>query len=81
MRWRNHFRMRKAVFDFCLQAMKPYIARRTTGCRAPVPVAKRLAITLKRLATGADFRSMQELFGIGRSPHAKFKISMSLLLY
>ena len=33
----------------------------------PIPIRKRLAMTLWRLATGCEYRSIQEIFGVGRS--------------
>ena len=35
--------------------------------RECVPVEQRVALTLWRLATNADYRSISQLFGLGRS--------------
>ena len=35
--------------------------------RECIPVEKRVALTLWRLATNADYRSVAQLFGLGRS--------------
>ncbi|VDH90049.1 Hypothetical predicted protein, partial [Mytilus galloprovincialis] len=44
-----------------------FIERMTTKFRSPHPVGKRVVVTLWRLATNIEFRTLGHLFGMGRS--------------
>lgn len=47
--------------------LKPFIERQDTHLRSCISVEQRLAVTLWRLATTIEYRTLSELFGIGRS--------------
>ena len=47
--------------------VQPYIVRKNTYLRQPISVDERVAVTLWRLATNVDYRTISALFGIGCS--------------
>ena len=59
--------MNKSTFDYLCGELAPIIQQQTTHLRNPIDVDKRVAITLWRLATNVDYRTLAQLFGIGRS--------------
>ena len=44
--------------------LRPYIEKQSTRMRSPVGVDKRVAVTLWRLATNIEYRTLSQLFGI-----------------
>ncbi|KAL7637993.1 UNVERIFIED_CONTAM: hypothetical protein RMT77_011606 [Armadillidium vulgare] len=48
-------------FEYLLQKISPYIAKKDTRWRKAIPAKERLAITLRFLATGDSFRSLHYL--------------------
>lgn len=65
--WQANFRMSIATFDFIVEKLKADLEKQVTRFREPIPVDKRVAIALWRLATGNEFRSISQLFGVGIS--------------
>nr|XP_055057244.1 uncharacterized protein LOC129441619 [Misgurnus anguillicaudatus] len=65
--WRINFRMRKTTFLELCNILRPYLHRETTTFRKPVPVEQRVAISIWRLATNVEFRTIAHLFAIGQS--------------
>lgn len=66
-RWRANFRMRRRTFERLCDRLAPRIVRQDTPLRRPVPVEKRVAVTLWWLATGSGYRTVAHLFGMGKS--------------
>lgn len=64
--WREHFRVNRNTFDYICGLVRPYIVRQDTLLRESIPVEKRVAIALWRLATGNSFRTIGLTFGVGR---------------
>ena len=46
--------------------LAPLVQKRTTKFRTPVPICKRAMLTLWRLATNIEYRTLGHLFGVGR---------------
>ena len=67
MWWENNLRIKKSTFDYLCKELKPYIARQRTILREPVSVEERVAVTLWRLATNVEYRTLGSLFGLGTS--------------
>ena len=59
--------MPRATFDILYCELRPYIERQSTYLRQPISVEKRVAVTLWKLATIVEYRTLFGLFGIGRS--------------
>lgn len=66
-KWKENFRMSKTTFDMIVLKLRPVLQKRRTRFRESVPVQKRVAVALWRLATGDEFRTIAELFGVGIS--------------
>ncbi|XP_031557719.1 protein ANTAGONIST OF LIKE HETEROCHROMATIN PROTEIN 1-like [Actinia tenebrosa] len=64
--WREHFRVNRNTFDFICGIVGPYMSKQDTILRQAIPVEKRVAIALWRLATGNSYRTVALSFGIGR---------------
>ena len=64
--WKENLRMKKSTFDHLCNELRPYITRQTV-VREPVSVEERVAVTLWRLATNIEYRTLSSLFGLGRS--------------
>ena len=65
--WREHFRMTRTTFVWLCNKLRPYISRQDTRLRKCVEVEKRVALTLWRLATNVEFRTIGTVFGVARS--------------
>ena len=64
--WREHFRISRQTFRFVCDLVRPHLARQDTNMRRAIPVEKRVAVALWRLATGNSYRSTGLVFGDGR---------------
>lgn len=60
--FRNFVRMASEDFEFLLGKIGPKIMKRDTHLRKAVSIEKRLAVTLRFLATGDSFTSLQYTF-------------------
>ena len=64
--WREHFRISTQTFRFVCDLVRSHLARQDTNMRKGIPVEKRVAVALWRLATGNSYRSTGLVFGVGR---------------
>ena len=55
------------TFEILCEELRPHLQRQTTRFREPIGVEMRVAITIWRLATNIEYRTIAALFGIGRS--------------
>ena len=65
--WWDNLRMSKDTFNYLCRLICPYIKKEVTRMRVPVSVEERLAVTVWRLATNVEYRTIAELFGLGRA--------------
>ncbi|XP_045179625.2 uncharacterized protein LOC123539178 [Mercenaria mercenaria] len=63
----NNLRMSRDTFVHICHILSPYINCRNTHLRRSIDVERRVAITIWRLATNIEYRTLSHLFGIGRS--------------
>jgi hypothetical protein len=63
----RNFHMSQATFDFIYNELAEHLRKSNTTMREPLPAKKRLAATLYRLATNAEYLKVASLFGIGKS--------------
>ena len=64
--WRANFRMSQRTFVHLCNEIRPEIVRQDTRFRHAISVEKRVAITLWRLATNGDYRSIGHMFGVAK---------------
>uniref|UniRef100_R4G9P6 DDE Tnp4 domain-containing protein n=1 Tax=Anolis carolinensis TaxID=28377 RepID=R4G9P6_ANOCA len=65
--WTRCFRMsREAVLELA-ERLRPVLQREDTNMRSAIPVDKRVALTLWKLATSDSYRSVASQFGVGVS--------------
>ncbi|XP_077677962.1 uncharacterized protein LOC144267673 isoform X2 [Eretmochelys imbricata] len=69
--WVQYFHMKKATFLELCEQLTPILQRKETHMRSPLPVQKRVAITVWKLATPDCYRSVANQFGIGKSTVGK----------
>lgn len=69
--WLEKFRMSKETFFFLCGKLKVRLTRQDTRLRPALPLEKRVAVALWRLATNVEYRTISELFGVGRSTVCK----------
>lgn len=63
----QNFRVSRESFEYICRAVRHVLEKRNTNYRQCVPVRKRVAIALWKLATSSEYRSVSELFGVGIS--------------
>ncbi|XP_005999530.1 uncharacterized protein LOC102349566 [Latimeria chalumnae] len=69
--WLEKFRMSKDTFFHICDKLKPKLSRQDTHLRPALPLEKRVAVALWRLATNVEYRTISVLFGVGRSTVCK----------
>ncbi|CAM1291534.1 Uncharacterised protein r2_g67 [Pycnogonum litorale] len=65
--FKENLRMKRYTFEKLVRILKPFIGKNDTRFRKCVPVHTRIAITLWRLGTNAEYRTIGHLFGLGKS--------------
>ena len=68
----NFMRMTPEFFEMIKTRLEPRLARQATNYRAPISVGKKLALTIRYLATGESYTSLSCQFKAGRSTISKF---------
>ncbi|XP_076837450.1 uncharacterized protein LOC143482801 [Brachyhypopomus gauderio] len=69
--WLERFRMSRETFFLLCGKLKPRLARQDTCLRPALPLEKRVAVALWRLASNVEYRTISALFGVGRSTVCK----------
>ena len=64
--WKENFRVSRATFEYICRLVGPAIARQNTRMRDAIPVEKRVAVSLWRLATGECYRSCGLMIGLAK---------------
>ncbi|GBN84799.1 hypothetical protein AVEN_212126-1 [Araneus ventricosus] len=64
--YKNFTRMSPSDFENLLQKVGPHISKQETHLRTPISAQDRLAVTLRFLATGDSYTSLQYLFRISK---------------
>ncbi|XP_061600266.1 uncharacterized protein LOC133462831 [Cololabis saira] len=62
--WLHHFRMSEGTFSYLCERLRPAMEKQDTSFRACVPLRKRVAIALWKLATNSEYRRISDLFGV-----------------
>ena len=65
--WKENFRMSRVAFEYLTMELSPIISKRDTNFRKAISARQRLAVTLYRLADTATYRTIANLFAIGKS--------------
>ena len=65
--WRENFRVTQETFFKICEVVLPELAKQDTAMRRAIPVEKRVAIALNRLASGDSFRTSGMNFGHPKS--------------
>uniref|UniRef100_A0A674D0H5 DDE Tnp4 domain-containing protein n=1 Tax=Salmo trutta TaxID=8032 RepID=A0A674D0H5_SALTR len=68
--WLEKFRMSQETFFLCGK-LKPRLARQDTHFRRALPLEKRVAVALWRLASNIEYRTISGLFGVASSTVCK----------
>ena len=64
--WKRNFRISRATFRFLCRTLRQAL-RRSEVVRKPLTVEERMAITLWRLGTNIEYRTIAHLYGVGLS--------------
>ncbi|KAK2863754.1 hypothetical protein Q7C36_002908 [Tachysurus vachellii] len=62
-----NFGVSPETFEYICSRMKHVMERRNTNYRLFVPIQKRVAIAIWKLATGGEYKTISHLFGVGLS--------------
>lgn len=65
--WVENLRMSRETFVILCDELRPHLERQRTQFREPVSVETRVAVTIWRLGTNVEYRTIAALFGLGRS--------------
>jgi len=63
----NFVRIAYSDFKYLVSLIRPQVEKQTTHWRKPISVEERLAVTLRFLATGDSYTSLQYTFKISKS--------------
>ena len=68
----NYMRMTTEFFEMIKTRLEPHLARQAINYRAPISVGKKLALTIRYLATGESYTLLSFQIRVGRSTIYKF---------
>lgn len=66
-KFREHFRVSRSTFSFFVNELNNFLKKENTHLRPAISVEKRVAIALYTLGSSAEFRTVANCFGVGRS--------------
>ena len=70
--FKNFLRIQPELFQEMVERLTPILAKRETRMRHPLPVGLKLAVTLRFLATGNTYTSLQYSFRVSKSAISRF---------
>ena len=70
--FKNYLRIEPNLFDEMVDRLSPSLAKSETRMRHPLPVGLKLAVTLRFLATGNSYTSLQYSFRVSKSAICRF---------
>lgn len=79
--YKNHLRMPKKHFDILLECVKPRIEKIDTHMRDSLPAKLKLEVTLRYLASGDYFTSLQYLYRVPKCTISKFLPEVCQAIY
>lgn len=84
--WIEHFRMTRGSFDQLYGLMEGVLSPQEVTVRAPIPLPKRTAIVMYKLASCAEYRVVANQFGVHKATVKKFvyvlcKEMLSTIIY
>ena len=79
--WKENLRLSQSTFNIICIELCPFISRRDTVLRDCISVEEQVAITIWKLATNIEYRTLSELFGIGKSTVCKIVNDLSKNCY
>lgn len=65
--WKENFRMSRASFNELVLLLEPFMSPKTYCVRQPLPVQKRVAIALFKMASCSEYRVVANQFGVHKS--------------
>ena len=65
--WKQNLRMTQDTFNILCNELRPHIQKVWTNMRSPVSVEECVAVTVWKLATNVEYRTLSSIFGLGRS--------------
>ncbi|XP_029301924.1 protein ANTAGONIST OF LIKE HETEROCHROMATIN PROTEIN 1-like isoform X2 [Cottoperca gobio] len=63
--WLQDFRVSRGTFSYLCTTLKPQLKRQDTTYRLCIPLQKRVALTLYKLANPCDYKTVADLFAVG----------------
>ncbi|KAG0414043.1 hypothetical protein HPB47_008812 [Ixodes persulcatus] len=70
--WKENFRMTRAFFNELVSHVAPFMSSKPDCVRAPVPLEKRVAIALYKMASCCEYRVVRNQFGVRKSTVKKY---------
>ena len=70
--YKNYLRITPDLFEEMVEKLTPHLEKQTTFMRQPLEVGLKLAVTLRFLATGNSYASLQYSFRVHESTISKF---------
>jgi len=61
--WKQNLRMTRDTFTILCNELRQHIQKQSTNMRSPVSVEERVAVTVWKLATNVEYRTLASVFG------------------
>ena len=65
--WKQNLRMTRDTLTILCNELRQHIQKQSTNMRSPVSVEEKVAVTVWKLATNVEYRTLASVFGLGRS--------------
>ena len=64
-RWRSNFHVSGSTLNILIDLLRTGMEKRDTNLRKAIPIERRIAIALWRLANGNSYKCVPDVFSIG----------------